>query len=206
MAVGFDLPPVDMKDGAMRLQRHPMIKITAQPTARSLALPIHGMLCTKTFAPVPPRFAPEFSPAVALPLDKLGEFALCNRRASDDKGRHFDWMRPLFVVEDKRLLLKSPQQKRSSWNLHVPAQGSRFARTRRVQPGKNRRTPAISLTCVGEGLRVHVLVEHAQGNEITFLFGEFSPFDALQHAVAHGHHVSQRVAARRQRQTPTAVM
>src|SRR5690348_3703909 len=158
-----------MQGGTMRLQRHPLIEITAQPTAGSLAYPVPGMLGSNTFAPAPPRFAPEFSPAVAFRLDKLGEFALCNRRTSNGKGTHFDWMRPLFVVEDKRLRLKSPQQKRSSRNLHVPAERSRFARTRRVQAGENRRAPSMGLTRVRESLRVHVLVKHAQGNEIAFL-------------------------------------
>src|SRR5215467_12961328 len=106
----------------MRLERQPTIKITAQPTPRSLALPINRMFCGGALAPCPSRLAPEFLPAVALRFDKFGEFALRHWRARDGKRTHFHRMRPLFVVEHKRLVARPSQQKTPARNFRIALQ------------------------------------------------------------------------------------
>src|SRR5215472_16079853 len=162
----------------MLLQRQPPIKITTQPVARSLALPIDGMFRGGALPPCPSGLAPEFLLAVALRFHKLGEFALRHCGARDGKGTHFDGMRPLFVVENKRLLARPSQQKLPARNFRIAPiariadERSSFARTRCLQSGKNGRAPPMSLTCVRESLRVHVLVEHAQRNEIAIALGQ----------------------------------
>src|SRR5262249_23002573 len=97
-------------------------------------------------------------------------------------------------------------QKLPARNFRVAAQRSSFGETPWLQPGKNRPAPPMSLTCVGESFRVHVLVEHAQRNEIALVLGQVSLVDAFQNAVAHGRHVRKRIRSGRERQVPSSIM
>src|SRR5262249_33523376 len=175
-----------MQHRTIRLERQPLIEIAAQPASCRPALPVHGMLSVNTLAPGPARLAPEFAPAVAFRLDELGEFALCDRRASNSKGTDFYGVRPLFVVEDERLFGKRSQQKLSPGDVGISGKRSGIAGTRWPRARKSRRAPRVSLTRVGEGLGVHVFVEHAQLDEIAFLIREVSALDAIKDTVAHG--------------------
>ena len=195
-----------MQHRTIRLQRHPMIKITSQPAPRSFELPVHRMLCACALAPAPPGLTPAFPPAVSLCLDELQKFRLRHGRARDSERTDLDRVRPLFVVENKWLFVKRSQEKTSAGNLRISAERVRLAGLGRSQAGEKGCTPSISLPSVREGFRVHVLVENAQRDEIAFLFAEFSLLDTLQHPVAYRRHVGHGVVARRQPQAPTCIV
>ena len=70
-------------------------------------------------------------------------------------------MRPLLIVENKRLFATRSQQKTSSGNLRISAQWSRPAGNHRLQSGNKGCGPPMRLPRVRESFRVHVLVENA---------------------------------------------
>src|SRR6266851_2299784 len=109
-----------MNDRPMRLQRQPTIKVTALPTTAGLWPPVNGMLAASLLPPAPARSAPKARLAVAPVFNEGGKLLLRHRGSSHGKGVDFHSVRPLLIIEDKRLFRRGSEPKRAAGNFGIP--------------------------------------------------------------------------------------
>ena len=196
-----------MNNRLVRRQVDGLVEAAHPPIRRPIAQPVDRMRRPGTASPAPALIVPEFGRPVAARIDEFGEFGVGHGRTRHSKRRNGYRVRPFFVVEHERRVLRVAEHEGAAGDRGIAWQGAgaavfRVARRQR----EDRFAIAEALPGIGIGFGMHVFMEGRELIQIAVLHARHAVFQPFQQGVLHGGHVGKRIGDAKQRQIPARIV